>query len=266
MVCLQLVTVAEAVECSFGSRYVFVTQCHASFRAFIFASPHTSRLLSSLSLQSINNDVVLSAPALCVHSGDDLLARAQIQDPGMYRIHVVGYDLSILEAGAHGTVATILPVRNSPWYFLVKPDAVAIPSPTSAPLVFNLPSRFCEFSDLEASGEGRWIKCVAAGIPPSRCLSDGWIYVPHECRHRITPTVDALEHAKEIVDKRGGKPLWIVFTGTSVDRGTFHALVDHIAAIGMMEDGTIKRSVADAIFRDVKDKRGQGSTTKCWGW
>ena len=206
--------------------------------------------------------MVLSAPALCLHSGDDLLARAKIQDPGEYRIHIVGYDLSILETGAHGTVATILPARNSPWHFHVKTEAVALPSPT----VFNLPSRFCEFSDLEVSSEGRWIKCAAAEIPPSRCPTDGWIYVPHKCSHRVTPTVEALEQAKQIVDIRGGKPLWIVFTGTSVDRGTFHALVDHVAAIGMIENGRIKRSVADAIFRNVEDQRGRGSTTKCWGW
>ena len=212
--------------------------------------------------QSINNDVVLSAPALCLHSGDDLLARVQIQDPGEYHIHIVGYDLSILETGAHGTVATILPARNSPWHFHVKPEAVALPSPT----VFNSPLRFCEFYNLEVSGEGRWIKCSAAEIPRSQCLSDGWIYMPHKCRHRITQTVDALEQAKEIENKRGGKPLWIVFSGSSVDRGTFHALVDHIAAIGIIEDGMIKRSVADAIFRNVEDQRGQGSTTKCWGW
>ena len=210
--------------------------------------------------------MVLSAPALCLRSGDGLLARAQIQDPGEYRIHIVGYDLTVLGTGAHGTVATILPARNSPWTFLVQPEAVAIPSLASAPTVFNFPLRFCEFSDLEVSGEGRWIQCAAAGVPPSRCLSDGWIYVPRECSHRITQTVDALKQAKEIVDKRGGKPLWIVFTGSSVDRGTFHALVDHVAAIGMIEDGMIKRSVADAIFQNVEDQRGRGSTSKCWGW
>lgn len=69
-----------------------------------------------------------------------------------------------------------------------------------------------------------------------------------------------------IAEKRHGQPVWIVFTGTSVDRGSFHALVDHVAAVGMLEGGAMNRSVADALFENVEDRRGRGSTTKCWGW
>jgi hypothetical protein len=214
-------------------------------------------------IESIETKAVLSAPVLPYQCDDNLMAYATIPDPGEYRAHVAGYDISEREKGAHGTIATVLAAKHSPYYFTVKSASDELMNSNST---FNLPRRKCQFSDLEGSGQGRWVECAAAGISRSECLADGWIFIPNHCRHTVTTSLDTLEQSRAIAEKRHGQPVWIVFTGTSVDRGSFHALVDHVAAVGMLEGGAMNRSVADALFEDVEDRRGRGSTTKCWGW
>lgn len=216
--------------------------------------------------QSLETNVVFSAPALPQPNGD-LVAKASFVDPGQYKVHVVGYDRTKVKEGARGTVATVLPVRKSPWRFDVIPERLdPQDAPVSVPTDIDLPTRICESSDLEMNGNGRWVECASAGIHPSQCLADGWVYVPHDCKHVITNTVSALEQSKAIAQMRGGKPVWIVVSGSSIERGTYHALVDILGSIGMLEGGVVQRSVSDAIFGSLKDIPGQGSTTKCWGW
>ena len=96
----------------------------------------------------------------------------------------------------------------------------------------NAPTRVCDLSDLESSGKGRWVECAAADIVPEQCLFDGWVYLPYNCHWDLVNTIDALEISKEIADARNGKPVWIVVTGSSIERGTLQVLVDMLGGIG----------------------------------
>jgi hypothetical protein len=82
--------------------------------------------------------------------------------------------------------------------------------------------------------------------------------------------------SKAIVDARGNdKPIWIVVTGSSIERGTLHAMVDflggviddweNMAELSEEESGG-RTTVADALFYKVADQHGKGSLQKCWGW
>lgn len=62
---------------------------------------------------------------------------------------------------------------------------------------------------------GRWIYCGEQDACPRR----GWAWVPHEC---------FIQHVDLTMLGALSTPLWIVLAGSSVQRGTFFALVDTI--------------------------------------
>ena len=63
---------------------------------------------------------------------------------------------------------------------------------------------------------GRWVRCQDIGEP---CIRSGWIWLPRDCHYRHFSREDLVQIPE---------PTWIVFVGTSVQRGTFLAGVDYI--------------------------------------
>ena len=227
-------------------------------------------------IESIDTKAVFAVPAFSKNEDDennnDLIVRTAIEDPGRYRIHVVPYHMKTLEAGAHGTVGDIRPLPESPWLIDVLPNEQqdAADQDTVDKTSIQLPTRICDSSDLEYSGKGRWVECATANIPEEQCLYDGWVYLPNNCQWDLLPHIDALNLSKEIADNRDGKPVWIVVTGSSIERGTLHALVDMLGGIGRYDPDPsvngVRESIADSLFKGVENIRGAGSTVKCWGW
>lgn len=241
-----------------------------------------------------DTDVVFAAPAFYYKSTQDvdeedgtykeLIVRTTIADPGQYEVHIVAYTAEVTGSGARGTVGDVRPVPGGPWNLLVTDDDsytgnVVTEAATNGPQAttrIQVPQRMCTLSDLKSSGNGRWVQCSKAGIPAEQCLEDDWVFLPVDCRYDIFTAPDALEMSKAIVDARGNdKPIWIVVTGSSIERGTLHAMVDflggviddweNMAELSEEESGG-RTTVADALFYKVADQHGKGSLQKCWGW
>lgn len=83
---------------------------------------------------------------------------------------------------------------------------------------------------------GRWMECHAT--PLKNCMRTGWVWVPHDC-YIPTLTPDAIINQ--------APPTWIVFAGTSVERGSFWSLLDHVL-------GPRAANLTDSDF------------WRCWGW
>lgn len=81
---------------------------------------------------------------------------------------------------------------------------------------------------------GRWMECHTT---PLKCVRTGWVWVPNDCYVPIL-TRD------EIV---GQRPMWVVFAGSSIERGTFLSLVDYLLA-------SRAANLTESDF------------WKCWGW
>ena len=203
----------------------------------------------------------------------ELIVRTTIADPGHYEMHLVAYQAEVTGPGARGTLGDVRPVPGGPWNVLV----VGEDGNSHQSTQIRVPQRVCDLSDLQTSGNGRWVQCSRAGIPAEQCLEDDWVYLPVDCRYDVFTAPDALEMAKGIVDARGDdKPIWIVLTGSSIERGTLHAMVDflggiiddweNIAEIDEEQSGG-RASIADALFYKIEGgQQGKGSLEKCWGW
>lgn len=243
---------------------------------------------------AVDTDVVFAAPAFYYDSTQDtdeengtykeLIVRTTIADPGQYEVHIVAYTADVTGTGARGTLGNVRPVPGGPWNMLVIDDgndaanavtATATNGP-QATMRIQVPQRMCTQSDLKSSGKGRWVQCSKAGIPAEQCLEDGWVFLPVDCRYDVFTAPDALELAKAVVDARGNaKPIWIVMTGSSIERGTLHAMIDflggvlddweNMAEISEEESGG-RTTVADALFYKIADQQAKGSLNKCWGW
>ena len=236
---------------------------------------------------AVDTDVVFAAPAFYYDSTQDaeeedgtykeLIVRTTIADPGQYEVHIVAYTAEVTGTGARGTLGDVRPVPGGPWNLLVIDDDsdTATNGPQTTTRI-QVPQRMCTLSDLKSSGNGRWVQCSKAGILAEQCLEDDWVFLPVDCRYDVFTAPDALEMAKAVVDARGNdKPIWIVLTGSSIERGTLHAMVDFLGGIiddweNMTElseeESGGRTTVADALFYKIAEQQWKGSLNKCWGW
>jgi hypothetical protein len=138
-------------------------------------------------------------------------------EPGIYNVHVESIEGCGL---GNNRNTTIHRVRGSPFQLRVQGKQA------------EFPRRRCPDYRYR---HGRWLECQST---PLACTRTGWVWVPDECySHVYTP--------EEILNQE--RPTWIVLAGSSVERGSFFSLVDHVL-------GRRAANVSDSDF------------WKCWGW
>jgi hypothetical protein len=187
---------------------------------------------------------VLSPQSWKGDSNGSWTARFSIQDPGLYRVYA---------ESVHRATRTdhfYRAIQGSPFTLLVRPassesmsDAQVLaamplreePSPAH-PLVgaVRYPPLPCPDARWRP---GRWLRCHHT---PEPCVRTGWIWVPAACHFRIFPAAELAALPR---------PLWVVFAGTSVHRGTFLSAADALA----QEGGANANLTSDRVWR-------------CWGW
>jgi hypothetical protein len=126
---------------------------------------------------------------------------------------------------------------------------------------FRLPNQMCTAVD---NPTGRWVKCSAANVHSSNCLRDGWVFFPDDCRYNVLHPSAILRRVKK-ARPMITKPLWVVVLGSSIERGTLHAMVDLVG--GVQFDPAKKEHLRTELFGSAtKAEPGRGSPLKCWGW
>eukprot|EP00613_Pedinella_sp_CCMP2098_P013299 CAMPEP_0171762810 /NCGR_PEP_ID=MMETSP0991-20121206/48880_1 /TAXON_ID=483369 /ORGANISM="non described non described, Strain CCMP2098" /LENGTH=334 /DNA_ID=CAMNT_0012366349 /DNA_START=123 /DNA_END=1124 /DNA_ORIENTATION=- len=213
--------------------------------------------------RSHDGNIIFSAPAIpdkhCV-SGE-LAVNFKVQDPGAYSLTLVSADKKTTSEGAHGTEARILPIPGGPWKLWVRNPTDNFADKNPPAQKFHLPKQICTTVDQPT---GRWIKCSAASIDASNCLRDGWVFVPENCRHEVSHPGAILRRARKVKPDIK-KPLWIVVLGSSIERGTLHAMVDLVG--GVQYDADKSKQLRTSLFgAGTRDEPGKGSPLKCWGW
>ena len=167
-------------------------------------------------------------------------ARFNVTDPGLYRVYVES--VKRLSRTEHFFRA----IEGSPFTLLVRPskskhtsDAqvlAAMPIQEalqgSHPIIggINYPSTPCGDASWRS---GRWLRCHHT---PEPCLRSGWIWVPERCHFRIF----AADELRALP-----RPLWIVFAGTSVQRGTFLSALDALT----QRNGGNDNVTSDRVWR-----------------
>ena len=158
-------------------------------------------------------------------------------DPGLYHVHVQ----SIYRANR--TFHKFRAIKGSPFTLLVRPagtehlkDSQVIASlPRSASLHIGsimYPRSPCVNAHRRP---GRWVRCHDT---PEPCVRTGWVWVPEACHVQVL-------RPEEV---RGSpRPLWVVFAGSSVQRGSFFSFVDFIL------EGKAHNLTTSGFW-------------KCWGW
>ena len=89
------------------------------------------------------------------------------------------------------------------------------------------------------------MRCSVAGIPTNKCLRDGWVFVPLDCKCDVHSPVEVLERAASIAPHPAW-PLWIAIPGSSIQRGAFHTTLDLVG--GVRADPNSPWFVRDAIL------------------
>ena len=187
---------------------------------------------------------VLAPQSLIGDSTGCWSANFNISDAGIYRVYVESvYRLN-------RTKHLYRAIEGSPFNLLVRPkgseqlrdeqvlDAMPVKDTQSAgfPIVGTIayPRSACPDAGWRP---GRWLRCHHT---PEPCIRTGWIWVPESCFFRIFT-------ANEL--RRLPQPLWIVFAGTSVQRGTFLSAADTV-----LQPGALNANLTnDRVWR-------------CWGW
>ncbi len=165
------------------------------------------------------------------------VAKYNISDPGLYQVHVQ----SVYRVNR--TVHQFRAVQGSPFTLLVRPkglehlnDSLVIDIlPISKTLQIGsivYPKALC----IDAHRRyGRWVRCHDT---PEPCVRTGWIWVPDACHYKIF-------RAEEV--RNSPRAIWLVFAGSSVQRGSFLSFVDFV----LQGKG---RNLTKSQF------------WKCWGW
>lgn len=204
--------------------------------------------------RSVDQNIVFAAPAIPISVMDASLNKLsvnyRIMDPGLYEVFVISVSTQMVSQGNHGNTLSVQRILDRPLALEVRQQQVdrrdGLQQRRNASLI-RTPTKVCKLDD---DLDGRWVRC-SHEFCPTFCLRDGWKFVPHSCRFRLYHPSEALEVAHDVVGD--SKPLWIVFFGSSVIRGTMHTLVD------MLLPGF-------DLFSTSQSAPGAGSPTKCWGW
>lgn len=139
-----------------------------------------------------------------------------VYDPGTYNLHV-----EVISSCVKSNNSTMSPAAGSPFRVLVTGAAAS-----------RFPSKPC--ADYRYR-HGRWLECHNTPLP---CMRTGWVWVASDC-------YSYLYSPEEIVN---APPTWIVFAGSSVQRGSFLSLIDHILGPEAGANLTVSEF------------------WKCWGW
>ena len=238
-------------------------------------------------LRSVDGKVVLAAPAVPQSSTaserGELHARFKVVDVGAYNVSVVAIQTSLDAAGGRALYhealnAASVTLAASPTALWVVASSAKDPASSGATVPRSPPrlklhlrtNKTCRIAfgverdqDWREQFHGRWIRCNALTsrwCERIACLRDGWAFVPWGCMHRLHAPAEARAIATHTHARRRrqgqARPLWMVFMGSSIIRGTFHSLVDLLGA-----------EAAAPIFADAfNSTQGVGSATKCWGW
>jgi hypothetical protein len=165
--------------------------------------------------------IVLEGPAVLapkyVHDVNETSSVFEIiaYEPGIYNVHVE----AIRGCGiGNDRNNTIHRVRGSPFRLEVHGRA-------------DFPRRRC--ADYRYR-HGRWLECHST---PLQCIRTGWVWVADDCYSHVYTS-------HEIINE---KPTWIVLAGTSIERGSFFSLADHLL-------GPNAANISKSDF------------WKCWGW
>ena len=189
--------------------------------------------------------ISILAPRVWVGDADGVwTARFKISDPGLYRVYVE----SVLRLSR--TEHFYRSVEGSPFTLLVRPAeselmtaedvlaGMAVREAADGPLPIigsvSYPQSRCPDARWRP---GRWLRCHHT---PEPCLRSGWIWVPDDCHFRVFSAGDLAALPR---------PLWIVFAGTSVQRGTFLSALDMLT----QSDGGNANLTSNRVWR-------------CWGW
>jgi hypothetical protein len=210
-------------------------------------------------VRSVDGSVIFAPPALpssTTWTQGDLSVSLIAFDEGVYDVTLV-----VADSSGQGK-QRLLPVKGGGWRMWVSSQQQQHAPQLQAPPGFKvkLPTATCNGVDSPA---GRWLKCSAAGISPRSCLRDGWVFVPYECRYTVLGDgASLLQRAADIRPlpasgtvatgssvssssvsssiSSSAKPVWVVVVGSSIERGTFHTMVDLVAGVSRIQSKTSK--------------------------
>lgn len=173
---------------------------------------------------SDNVHIILEGPAIIapvslIREGRDTVAKIAVYDKGMYNVHVE----LVLQCndGKPG-----VPTRQTR-RMTEKPLKLEVLAGNKA----GWPGRACENFHWK---HGRWLECHNTPLP---CVRTGWVWVPSDCYIPVMSPGD-------IINQR---PTWIVFAGSSIERGSFLSVVDYVL-------GPRAANLTNSDY------------WKCWGW
>ncbi|CAE7509878.1 CPK1 [Symbiodinium natans] len=240
--------VAAGQEVSFLVRYTVPQPpwpCGSPLEANIFAW-----------FRSTSGHILFAAPALADNATDLQLGRLRIafraQDPGDYHVQVL--ELSPL-GKQFARARQAGKIRKLVVELQTSDPAAPTPTPRSGAgnsSLIQLPPRRCELGR-DTFTHGRWVKSSSLQSRDCKavaCARDGWVYLSPSCYWNSYCPEAALERAAW-----SGRTLWIAFLGSSITRGTPHALLDWLAP------------GSRGFFSEHRSQLpGVGTAVKCWGW